>query len=194
MSATVIPLDKIIPEAQKVIRHLTRSGHKAYLVGGCVRDLLLGRAPKDFDIATDATPSDARELFQGAPMMTVHWNEYAGVYVATYAAPASGTTIVLPHTRIVEVTSPTGCTVNGDAGVISLDAGFTAGQVITYTHGFSTLPADVRLAVLEMARHLWQQSQRGPFGKQPHGAVLAGYSMPSAVTELIDPYVGLGFA
>ena len=113
---------------------------------------------------------------------------------ATYAAPASGTTIVLPHTRIVEVTSPTGCTVNGDAGVISLDAGFTAGQVITYTHGFSTLPADVRLAVLEMARHLWQQSQRGPFGKQPQGAVLAGYSMPSAVTELIDPYVGLGFA
>lgn len=64
MSATVIPLDKIIPEAQKVIRHLTRSGHKAYLVGGCVRDLLLGRAPKDFDIATDATPSELRELFR----------------------------------------------------------------------------------------------------------------------------------
>jgi poly(A) polymerase len=64
MSAPVIPLDQIIPEAQKVIRHLTRSGHKAYLVGGCVRDLLLGRSPKDFDIATDATPSEVRELFR----------------------------------------------------------------------------------------------------------------------------------
>ncbi len=64
MSAPVIPLDQIIPEAQKVIRHLTRCGHKAYLVGGCVRDLLLGRTPKDFDIATDATPSEIRELFR----------------------------------------------------------------------------------------------------------------------------------
>ena len=59
-----IPIDQIAPEAQKVIRHLTRSGHQAYLVGGCVRDLLLGRTPKDFDVATDATPSELRELFR----------------------------------------------------------------------------------------------------------------------------------
>ena len=64
MFAPVIPIDQIAAEAQKVIRHLVRSGHQAYLVGGCVRDLLLGRTPKDFDIATDATPSELRELFR----------------------------------------------------------------------------------------------------------------------------------
>ncbi|HNK45401.1 MAG TPA: polynucleotide adenylyltransferase PcnB [Pseudomonadota bacterium] len=64
MLAPTIPIDQIAPEAQKVIRHLVRSGHQAYLVGGCVRDLLLGRTPKDFDVATDATPSELRELFR----------------------------------------------------------------------------------------------------------------------------------
>lgn len=112
---------------------------------------------------------------------------------ATYTVASASTTVVLPHTRIVAVSDPAGCTVNADAGVITLAAGFAAGQVISYTHGFSTLPHDLRLAVLEMGRHLYANSQRGPFGKS-QGATLAGYAVPSAVTELIDPYVGLGFA
>jgi len=48
----------------KVLYRLHRSGYKAYLAGGSVRDMLLGRAPKDFDIATDATPEQVRELFR----------------------------------------------------------------------------------------------------------------------------------
>lgn len=43
--------------------------------------------------------SDARELFQGAPMMTVHWNGYAGVYVATYAAPAGNEVMIRSAAR-----------------------------------------------------------------------------------------------
>lgn len=43
-----------------------RHGHKAYLVGGGVRDLLLNRTPKDFDIATDATPRKIKELFRNS--------------------------------------------------------------------------------------------------------------------------------
>ena len=112
---------------------------------------------------------------------------------ATYTVASASTTVVLPHTRIVAVSDPAGCTVNADAGVITLTAGFAAGQVITYTHGFSTLPGDLRLAVLEMGRHLYANSQRGPFGKA-QGTTLGGYAVPTAVTELIDPYVGLGFA
>ena len=42
---------------------LRRAGHRAYLAGGCVRDLLLGRAPKDFDVATDARPDAVMALF-----------------------------------------------------------------------------------------------------------------------------------
>lgn len=64
MSAPAIARELIDPDAQKVIRHLTRNGYEAYLVGGCVRDLLLGRTPKDFDVATSATPSEIRDLFR----------------------------------------------------------------------------------------------------------------------------------
>jgi poly(A) polymerase len=56
--------DAIDPEAAKVVRRLVRSGYQAYLVGGCVRDLLLNGKPKDFDIATDARPDDVRGLFR----------------------------------------------------------------------------------------------------------------------------------
>src|SRR6185436_10288318 len=54
----------IDPDAAKVIQRLRRYDHAAYLVGGCVRDLLLGRKPKDFDVVTSATPNDIRRLFK----------------------------------------------------------------------------------------------------------------------------------
>jgi poly(A) polymerase len=59
-----IPQDQIDPDAAKVVRRLSRSGFAAYLVGGCVRDLLLGRKPKDFDVATSATPPEIKALFR----------------------------------------------------------------------------------------------------------------------------------
>jgi poly(A) polymerase len=55
---------RIDADAAKVVRRLERSGYQAYLVGGCVRDLLLGGKPKDFDIATSARPEDVRSLFR----------------------------------------------------------------------------------------------------------------------------------
>ena len=42
--------------AEQIIRMLRDHNHQAYLVGGCVRDLLLGREPADYDVTTDATP------------------------------------------------------------------------------------------------------------------------------------------
>lgn len=58
--------DLIDPDAAKVVRRLTRHGHEAYLVGGCVRDLLVERRPKDFDVATSARPDDVRRLFRNS--------------------------------------------------------------------------------------------------------------------------------
>ncbi len=48
----------------KVLYRLKRQGHKAYLVGGSVRDLLLNRIPKDFDVGTDATPNQVKKIFR----------------------------------------------------------------------------------------------------------------------------------
>ncbi len=61
-----ISRQKISPEALKVLYRLYRSGYKAYLVGGSVRDLLLKRRPKDFDVVTDAHPRQIKELFRNS--------------------------------------------------------------------------------------------------------------------------------
>jgi len=55
---------QIDEDSLKVLYRLHRNGHLAYLVGGSVRDLLLGRQPKDFDIGTDATPDQIQRLFR----------------------------------------------------------------------------------------------------------------------------------
>jgi len=54
------------PNAVRVTQTLQEAGYKAFVVGGAVRDLLLGVKPKDFDIATDATPEEVKKLFRRA--------------------------------------------------------------------------------------------------------------------------------
>ena len=52
--------------AMDVVRTLKDAGYQAYIVGGAVRDLLVGLKPKDFDVATDATPEQVKSLFRRA--------------------------------------------------------------------------------------------------------------------------------
>lgn len=63
-SAGAIPAGALDPDAVRVVERLQSAGFDAFLVGGCVRDLLLGRKPKDFDVATDARPRQIRKLFR----------------------------------------------------------------------------------------------------------------------------------
>jgi len=72
-SPVIIPRDlhnisrkNISSAAIKIIKQLNDAGYAAYLVGGGVRDLLLNSNPKDFDVATDATPEQVKHLFRGA--------------------------------------------------------------------------------------------------------------------------------
>ena len=64
LSTHGIARDKISPCALQVSEALQGKRHAAFIVGGAVRDLLLGRTPKDFDMATDATPEEVRALFR----------------------------------------------------------------------------------------------------------------------------------
>lgn len=59
----------ISPNAVRVLYRLKEAGHLAYLVGGGVRDLLLGREPKDFDIATDASPNEVKKAFRNCRLI-----------------------------------------------------------------------------------------------------------------------------
>ena len=59
----------ISPNALRVLYRLREGGFQAFLVGGCVRDLLLGIEPKDFDVATDALPEEVRKLFRNCRLI-----------------------------------------------------------------------------------------------------------------------------
>ena len=55
---------EIPSSAEKILRVLEENGHEAYVVGGCVRDSILGRSPDDWDITTSASPEQVKELFR----------------------------------------------------------------------------------------------------------------------------------
>ncbi len=58
----------LMPEAaEQIIERLNCAGYEAYVVGGCVRDILIGRTPKDWDICTSASPVECERVFEGMP-------------------------------------------------------------------------------------------------------------------------------
>jgi poly(A) polymerase len=76
--------------ARTVITRLRAAGHQAYLVGGCVRDLLLGCHPKDFDVSTDARPDRLMDLFPNSGRVGAHFgvvlvrDAFSQIEVATF--------------------------------------------------------------------------------------------------------------
>ncbi len=85
----------ISPNALKVLYRLKEAGYQAFLVGGAVRDLLLGLKPKDFDVATDALPEEVRRLFRNSRLIGrrfrlahVHFGSEI-IEVATFRAAAA---------------------------------------------------------------------------------------------------------
>ncbi|HYF36224.1 MAG TPA: CCA tRNA nucleotidyltransferase, partial [Prosthecobacter sp.] len=63
----------MLAAATHIIRTLRAAGHQALLAGGCVRDMLLGKEPKDYDVATSATPEQVIALFPGALTVGAHF-------------------------------------------------------------------------------------------------------------------------
>jgi poly(A) polymerase len=85
----------ISPNALKVLYRLKEAGYQGFLVGGAVRDLLLGLRPKDFDVATDALPDEVRRLFRNCRLIGRRFrlaHVYFGneiIEVATFRAAAA---------------------------------------------------------------------------------------------------------
>lgn len=99
---------QVSPQALKVLYGLKEAGYEAYLVGGCVRDLLLGFEPKDFDVATDASPEQVHQLFRksrliGRRFKLVHVGFGRDVIeVATFRAPPEATQHIDEQGKIVQ--------------------------------------------------------------------------------------------
>lgn len=64
-----ISRDDVSPNALKVMYRLNGAGFESYLVGGCVRDVLMGKVPKDFDVVTNATPEQIKGLFRNCRLI-----------------------------------------------------------------------------------------------------------------------------
>lgn len=76
-----------------VCKTLVERGFEAYLVGGCVRDMMLGRGPKDWDVTTNARPEQVQELFED----TVYENDFGTVGIKTESED--------PRVKVIEVTT-----------------------------------------------------------------------------------------
>ena len=146
-----IPPERIHRSVRQVLGRLVEGGFEAYLVGGCVRDLLLGRVPKDFDVATSARPEEVRALFPrsrliGRRFRLAHVRAGRDVYeVATFRAShdaaAAGPDGMLLHDNVY-----------GTRGEDALRRDFTVnalyyddrdGSILDFTGGFSDLDAGV---------------------------------------------------
>ncbi len=91
-----ISRNQISSNALKVLYRLKNEGYDAYLVGGCVRDLLLGREPKDFDVATNASPEQVKQAFRNCRLIGRRFrlaHVFFGreiIEVATFRGPSEG--------------------------------------------------------------------------------------------------------
>src|ERR1035437_3824909 len=83
--------------AAEIVRTLRERGHQAYFAGGCVRDLLLGREPADYDVSTDATPRQVMQIF---PQTFAVGEQFGVVLVPQYGRE---TGLLARHAAIVEV-------------------------------------------------------------------------------------------
>lgn len=151
-----ISRNNIDPDALKVLYRLNRSGYLAFLVGGAVRDLLLGRTPKDFDIVTDAPPKTVRRLFRNSRVIGRRFRLvevlFAGgktIEVSTFRRPADLDSLedkdVLPEDNLFG--SPADDAFRRDITINALFYDIEDFAIVDYVGGMDDLEAGIVRAV-----------------------------------------------
>jgi poly(A) polymerase len=139
--------------ALSLASQLTGAGHTAYFAGGCVRDRLLGKEPKDYDIATSATPAQVLKLFPGSNEVGAHFGviivKLGGhqTEIATFRTDGSYRDGRRPET--VTFSTPQEDAQRRDFTVNGLFEDPATGEVIDYVGGQADLQAHVLRAIGE---------------------------------------------
>ncbi len=193
----------LIPlEVKEVLRVLHESGHTAWLVGGAVRDFLLGSTPKDFDLATSARPEEVAALFPktiqvGAQFgITVVVVNEAPVEVATFRK--DGLYVDGRHPEGVEYSSPQEDAERRDFTINGLFWCPVKRQVIDYVGGLDDLDGRLIRAIgvaadryeedsLRMLRLFRFLAQLAPYGFQLDGDTLAAVRIKRAGILRVSP-------
>ncbi|BCU79229.1 CCA tRNA nucleotidyltransferase [Luteolibacter sp. LG18] len=137
--------------ATEVARRLAEAGHTALFAGGCVRDGLLGKEPKDYDVATSATPAQVLRLFPGSNEVGAHFGvvivKQDGVHieVATFRTDGSYKDGRRPET--VEFSTPPEDAQRRDFTVNGLFQNPVSGEIIDYVGGLADLKARTLRAI-----------------------------------------------
>jgi putative nucleotidyltransferase with HDIG domain len=151
--------------AGSVIERLRASGHAAYLVGGCVRDLLLGRVPKDFDVATSAVPDELLRLFPHAGRVGAHFGVVlvhegeAQVEVATFRSDLEYADGRHPGGVRFE-TDPRQDALRRDFTINALLQDPATGEVLDFTGGRADLEAGIVRAIGDPERRFREDHLR----------------------------------
>ncbi len=151
--------------AASIVRRLRDRGHSAWLVGGCVRDLLLGRVPKDFDVATSARPQALLELYPHAGQIGAHFGVVlvhdgeAHVEVATFRSDLDYTDGRHPESVRFE-TDPEQDVRRRDFTINALLLDPVSGEVLDYTGGRADLNACIIRAIGDPVRRFQEDHLR----------------------------------
>ena len=150
---------------KSIIGRLRVDGHSAWLVGGCVSDLLLNRAPKDFDVATSARPEELLRLFPRSGLVGVHFGVVlvrdgdAQVEVATFRSDLDYADGRRPASVHFE-TSPEQDALRRDFTINALLLDPDTNEVIDYTGGRADLAAGVIRAIGDPSRRFREDHLR----------------------------------
>lgn len=154
-----IPIDRplLVPAAAKsIIQKLVASGHVTYCVGGCVRDHLLGKAPKDIDIVTGANPDEILSLFPDANPIGKSFGvmQVDGFEVATFRK--DGTYVDGRHPESVEFSSPEEDSKRRDFTVNGLFYDLKTNRILDFVSGYEDI-RDKKIRAIGSAPQRFQE-------------------------------------
>jgi poly(A) polymerase len=151
--------------ANSICDTLIREGHQAFLVGGCVRDLLLGREPADFDVSTDATPDRVTSLFPESVAVGAQFGviivprDDHHVEVATFRSDIGSADGRHPE-RVLFTSSPERDVQRRDFTINGLLMRHDSGKVLDFVGGQTDLRAGIIRAIGEPARRFAEDKLR----------------------------------